>query len=71
MAPWYPEKRVTNVGHERGTKSPPAAVCLLGTYPLAREIFGSEINSGHVSRVRARESSYLDPTFGTIPGTLA
>lgn len=71
MALWYPEKRVTNVGHERGTKSPPAAVRLLGTYPLAREIFGPEINSGHISRAKARESSYLNPTFGTILGTLA
>lgn len=65
-----PKKRVTNVGHEHGTKSPPAAVCLLETYPPAREIFGPEINSGHISRANARESSYLGPTVGMIPGTL-
>jgi len=69
VAPWYPEKRVTNVGHERGTKSPPAAVCLLGTYPFACEIFGSEINSGYISWAKMEES-YLDPTLGMIPGIL-
>jgi len=59
VAPLYSEKRITNVGHERGTKSP-AAVCLLGMYPPAREIFGPEINSGHISRAKARESSYRE-----------
>ena len=54
--PRYPEKRVTNVGHERGTESPPAAVCPLGRiHPPACEIFDPEINSGHISRAKARE----------------